>query len=688
MANSVFLDVVDQLKENNRLIIENNAALELSLFEMPNINQKIGDAATSFDIIASEFPNITKQLTEVAAGIDLIAMEFPNITNNLRDVAAGINLIATEFPSFFNNTNSSSSSSSANDNPPPANANFKNYENLIKLISSIKFKDLMIAKFALKSYVNTILESVNELGKIKAPDVDNSLAFNIFEVFTSSLKNFSGIDKKSIKLIPKALDNLTNGIINSFKKLKDANDVGENVINTLKIITDSFDSVKGLDFKKILMLKYAFPTFAKSTVLAFKTLSTIKNPEIIEKIGESMGKALKYISEPLKGSVDIIKEASGSLMKFGIASLLFAGSLFAFNYVKPESVALFVTSLAALAAAGFAINKSGGTKGALAILALSASLLPLAFALRLMSDIKWETLAIAGTSLVALAAAAFGLSFIAPAIFLGSLAIAALGASLLPLALSLQLLSIVNPDTLQTLGVSLMSLVTSILPILPFAPLLGIFALSLIPLSVGLFALSKAGNNLSNASEFFDRFGEFSKIVEPDKIFAFSTALGTLSAAMVAFGAANVVTGISNLVTKFLSFGGDSPIDQIIKLADRANDLSLAANSIFTLAEAMGAIAKLGPDAFAGFNSFPWDKIEDIADELSENSIIQIVPNMANMPSTALNEVGSSLSGGGQTINVINAPNNGGNVTTTNMSNQTTNVKTGPRIMSGSAMDL
>jgi len=157
---------------------------------------------------------------------------------------------------------------------------------------------------------------------------------------------------------------------------------------------------------------------------------------------------------------------------------------------------------------------------------------------------------------------------------------------------------------------------------------------------------------------------------------------------MVAFGAANVVTGISNLVTKFLSFGGDSPIDQIIKLADRANDLSLAANSIFTLAEAMGAIAKLGPDAFAGFNSFPWDKIEDIADELSENSIIQIVPNMANMPSTALNEVGSSLSGGGQIINVINAPNTGGNVTTTNMSNQTTNVKTGPRIMSGSAMDL
>ena len=102
----------------------------------------------------------------------------------------------------------------------------------------------------------------------------------------------------------------------------------------------------------------------------------------------------------------------------------------------------------------------------------------------------------------------------------------------------------------------------------------------------------------------------------------------------------------------------------------------------------MKTISGLGADAFAGFNSFPWDKIEDIADELGDNSIIQIVPNMANMPSSTLNEVGSSLNGGGQVINVVNAPNSGGNVMTTNMSNQTTNLKTGPRIISGSAMDL
>jgi hypothetical protein len=671
MANNTFSEIVDQLKLNNNLIIENNTALELSAYEISSINQNL--------------ENVTNEnnLKDIAAGIDLIAMEFPNISKQLSDAAAGIDLIAMEFPSFFKNKDSQEMSENS-----PKNTNFENYENLIKSISSIKFKDLIIAKFALKSYVNTILESINELGKIKAPDIDNSPAFKIFETFSLSLKNFSGLDKKTIKLIPKALDNLTNGIISSFEKLKDIGKINDDVNDNFKSITESFELFKDLDFKKILIIKLALPQFAKSVVSAFSILNLIKNPKTVEKITESLGKSINNLIEPLKSSVDVLKTASTSLVKFGFASLLFAGSLLAFNFVKPESVTLFASSLAALAAASFAIQKSGGTKGALAIAALGASLLPLAFSLKLLSDIKWETLAIAGTALVGLAAAAFGLSFIAPAIFVGSLAIAALGASLLPLALSLNLLSTIDSKMLTSLGDSLLTLVTSILPILPFAPLFGLFSLSLIPLSVGLFVLSKIGNKLNGVTDFFDRFGVFSKSLEPSKIFSFSTALGTLSAAMVAFGAANVVTGISNLVTKFLSFGGDSPIDQIIKLADRANDLSIAANSIFKLAEAMGAIANLGPDAFAGFNSFSWDKIEDIADELGDNSIIQIVPSVATMPSSMLNEVGSSLNGGGQVINVVNAPNNGGNISTTNMSNQTTNLKTGPRIISGSAMDL
>lgn len=637
MANSVFLDVVDQLKENNRLIIENNAAVELTAFELPNLSEKMAD---------------------VAAALELIALEFPKIISNNQQ---------TE-----------------NNNPAP---NFSNYKDIFQSIGNISVKDLLIARFALNSFVNNVVESINKLSEVKTPNA-NEGAFKIFETFTSSLKNFSGLEKKTIKQIPKALDNLTIGIVNSFKKLKSVESIGEDATDSIKLINDSFELFKDLDFKKLLTIRLALPLFAKAVASAFSTLSLISNPKIVEKISESIGKAIKNLIEPLKDSADILKTTSTSLMKFGVASLLFAGALFAFNYVKPESVVMFGASLAALAAASFAIDKAGGAKGALAILALSASIIPLAFALRLMSDVKWETLAIAGTALVGLAAAAFGLSFIAPAILAGSLAIGALGASLLPLAFSLNLLSSVDSEMLTSLGDSLLTLVTSILPILPFAPLLGLFALSLAPLAVGLWALSKVGNNLTGASDFFDRFGVFSKTLEPDKIFSFSTALGALSAAMVAFGGANVVAGISNLVTKFLSFGSDSPIEQIIKLADRASEIALAADSIFKLAEAMKTISGLGADAFAGFNSFPWDKIEDIADELGDNSIIQIVPNMANMPSSTLNEVGSSLNGGGQVINVVNAPNSGGNVMTTNMSNQTTNLKTGPRIISGSAMDL
>lgn len=186
------------------------------------------------------------------------------------------------------------------------------------------------------------------------------------------------------------------------------------------------------------------------------------------------------------------------------------------------------------------IAKFGNPKvilGGLAMIVIAASLIPLAYGLKIMKGVGFKTIFVMGAALISLALAAAVMGAImasgigAAAIFLGALAFAALGASLIPLAYALNLAS----------------------------PALQSFA----------FVLSALGQ------------------LNPLKLMLLGPALGMLAIGFAALTASSILGGIANFF-----MGDKSPIDKLIELGKAAVHINQLASSIRELAFAMSPLGK------------------------------------------------------------------------------------------------
>lgn len=147
-------------------------------------------------------------------------------------------------------------------------------------------------------------------------------------------------------------------------------------------------------------------------------------------------------------------------------------------------------------------------KGALGILLLAAALIPLAVAMKIMEGVSWKTVGVMIVSLVALAAAAavIGIPAVAGLIFVGALAIGALGLALIPFAAAawiaskaLQNLSEVKwldiAKGIFAVGIQSPMILGMGLAMGLAAPGIIAFSLALIPLSI---MAKKAGDSMMN----------------------------------------------------------------------------------------------------------------------------------------------------------------------------------------------
>jgi hypothetical protein len=94
--------------------------------------------------------------------------------------------------------------------------------------------------------------------------------------------------------------------------------------------------------------------------------------------------------------------------------------------------------------------------------------------------------------------------------------------------------------------------------------------------------------------------------IDGDNLQNVGLGLASVAAGLVAFSAANVVAGIGNLVSGLLNIGGDSPIDQLLKLATASDDLNSAAQGIGAIGEAMRTFSNVDPKQMDAINNFPW----------------------------------------------------------------------------------
>ena len=176
----------------------------------------------------------------------------------------------------------------------------------------------------------------------------------------------------------------------------------------------------------------------------------------VESAGASLnnkGKSLNKLGKSIKGF------SSGGLLKGAAAMVLVAGSLYIlakalqqFSGVEGKEMGIAAAGLAALTTAAYFAGKVAGQAilGAVAMSLVGASLIPLAYALKLMVGVDWKQVGILALGLAGFFAAMVGIGTLAVAVAVplaaGVLAVTLMGAALLSFGAALKSISGVELD--------------------------------------------------------------------------------------------------------------------------------------------------------------------------------------------------------------------------------------------------
>jgi hypothetical protein len=352
------------------------------------------------------------------------------------------------------------------------------------------------------------------------------------------------------------------------------------------------------------------------------------------------------LAEGLKamGQDGVGKGALG-LVAFGIASipaLLSVPFLLAVSLLGiPAGI-----GLKALAGGVEAMGKNIGNilKGALGLAAVGAAMIPAAFAFGLLEKVDIGKMIAFSITLPLLGLATAGLGALSGLILAGSLALAALGAALIPAAFAFGLVKDIDTDKMITFSktVPLLAAATAGLGILSPFILAGSGALivlggALIIFGTSMSVLSKYQKSIESTFKLFDIF-------TPEKVtalFALGPALVSASAGLVAFSLATAGGGLIS----FLS--GDGILNKIEKLASLAQPLNLVSNSLKLMAESLYgvgiALDKIDPK-----------KIEVLSDFASQSAISVAAQGVTTAIAAPIQAISTAVGSISEGTNVTN----------------------------------
>ena len=166
-------------------------------------------------------------------------------------------------------------------------------------------------------------------------------------------------------------------------------------------------------------------------------------------IGKGIGAIFDGIGKGIKSLVSSLGKLNpANMAKAAFGLLVLAGALFVsakafqeFAVVSWEDIGKGITGILGLTGVALLLSKASTAmiKGAVAVALLGASLIPAAYAFQMFNEVSWKDVIFGGVAIGILAAAAFGLGMIIGPIAIGAAAIALLGASIIPLAFALNL---------------------------------------------------------------------------------------------------------------------------------------------------------------------------------------------------------------------------------------------------------
>ena len=302
--------------------------------------------------------------------------------------------------------------------------------------------------------------------------------------------------------------------------------------------------------------------------------------------GGKSGGFLKSIADGVKkfGDTKVVKGAA-SLALLGGAVALAAVGLKQFNDVDFASIVKGTIALGGLAALTKVLGKGSSAmiKGAAAVAILGASIIPMAFGLKLMENVGMATIGVLAVGLITLTAAAVGMGFALPFILLGAVAIGALGVALIPLGFGLKLVSESLPGFVDSLAsfseVDGLGLLKSAAGMLAIAGAMALMA----PLLPFMLLGSLAGPSIEAMGKSLQTFNN----VDFKNLALAGLGMKAIADGMASMSGGSLKSSIMDGIGSI--FGADSPIDKLKTFI--AGFDTLDTTSIITTADALQSLS-------------------------------------------------------------------------------------------------
>lgn len=304
-------------------------------------------------------------------------------------------------------------------------------------------------------------------------------------------------------------------------------------------------------------------------------------------------------------------------------------------------------------------------KGALGLVGIAGALWIVSKALDNFADLEWETLAKGVGTIGALAAIGVIAGKASGSMLMGALGLAAITGVMWLASKALSAFEDIGWDTvakglLTLAGVGVIGAIAG-----TAAPLIiaGAVALGLMGGALWIIgeAMEAIGEGMNSMTTGLERLGE----LDGGNLLAVAAGITAIGASMVAFAAGNVLAGLGNLVTKLLSFGQDTPVEQLIKIGQAGDGIQAAADGLDKLGLSMATFADVDAanleKAMDALGEAPWRRMTAFVQAGGYmNSDGTIVTNASAMTAAARDE----SAGGGGNINTVVAPTSNNNVST------------------------
>lgn len=444
-------------------------------------------------------------------------------------------------------------------------------------------------------------------------------------------------------------------------KVESVQEVVEKVKKTTsKPVSDQVKPIKEPDVKKPIkkvesQLGGGFQSLKSVFAQVWSGLKTVLT-DVVKFISQTMKELSSgigiTIKNLLKGIGDGLSSFKTSAVKGAAALVIFSGALWItskavknFNEVSWDDLAKAGIALGGLVAVSLLLGSASSKMiiGAIGIAALGASLIPAAFALNKFNDVEWNSLSKAGVALIGLGVVGGILGSMAPMMLLGSLSIAALGASLIPMAISMKMFQGIDWDTLKLAGIALVGFGLAASAFGLAAPLIltGSAVIGTASISIGLFSGSLLLLNSSikdlNIQPLKEVGSEIMKLtsISFQNIIAISGAITTLGLSLLSFQSMISTGNIGTQLSKL--FGGDV-IGDLERIGKMADPLTMVADAVGVLSSnlvlLMDSLQGLNLDKIKSFDMVAnvQEKVSSVATKQPNQNIQLPSPNVKISP--------------------------------------------------------